>query len=339
MKKEKITSANKTHEKLNEEFIGAFRNQSMNDCVSESKDLPPIRKLFSVFWSEGELSILFGDSNSGKSLLAVQICDAISRGKQIGPFELEVESQTCLFFDFEMSSRFFGARYVKNGEVYEFDPKCRRVFQNSTAISERLLKGDSYEKIILESVEENIIETGAKVIVIDNVTFLDRNLQKSEYAQMLMHKLLGLRNTYDLSILVIAHCPKRSGFVELNQNDLRGAKSLMDLVDSAFAIGQNYSSEQIRYIKQIKSRNQELRYGRNNVVTSVINKDTPFLHFDFSDTVPEYMHLKKLDDEGKELRRKEAIKLRESGVKLDEIATTLGIDESTVRKYLREKQN
>jgi hypothetical protein len=43
------------------------------------------------FWYEGELCILFADSNLGKSILAVQIGNSINTGIATEPFPIEAE--------------------------------------------------------------------------------------------------------------------------------------------------------------------------------------------------------------------------------------------------------
>ena len=49
---------------------------------------PQAEMLFGSFWFQDELCILFADTNAGKSILAVQIGNAISRGQAVGPFEM-----------------------------------------------------------------------------------------------------------------------------------------------------------------------------------------------------------------------------------------------------------
>ena len=60
-----------------EEF---FVLKPANQWMTEAKETPVPKMLFGQFWFEGELCILFADTNVGKSILAVQIADGISRG-------------------------------------------------------------------------------------------------------------------------------------------------------------------------------------------------------------------------------------------------------------------
>ncbi len=41
--------------------------------------------LFGEFWLEGELSLMFGEAGAGKSVLAVQIAQAIASGEAFAP--------------------------------------------------------------------------------------------------------------------------------------------------------------------------------------------------------------------------------------------------------------
>jgi hypothetical protein len=80
-----------------------FNIRSANEWLEEAKKRPEPKALFGDFWLEGELSILFSDTNRGKSTLAMQIAEAIARGKKMPPFETAPAAQKVLYFDFELS--------------------------------------------------------------------------------------------------------------------------------------------------------------------------------------------------------------------------------------------
>ena len=73
--------------------------------------------LFSEFWLEGELCMLFADTNLGKSMLAVQLGDSISRGVAIPGFRLEATPQKVLYIDFELSDKQFEVRYSASFKI------------------------------------------------------------------------------------------------------------------------------------------------------------------------------------------------------------------------------
>ena len=62
-------------------------------------------QLFGNFWREGEVAILFGESGTGKSILAVQIAESIARGLN------GKSAQAVLYFDFKSTLAQFLERY------------------------------------------------------------------------------------------------------------------------------------------------------------------------------------------------------------------------------------
>ena len=96
--------------------------RSVNQCINDAKSRPIPKMLFSEFWHEEELCILFADTNLGKSILAVQIANSISNGDAIRGFKLEAKKQVVMYFDFEMSDKQFEKRYSINyANHYIFD--------------------------------------------------------------------------------------------------------------------------------------------------------------------------------------------------------------------------
>jgi len=114
--------------------IGLFNVKTANEWLEEAKHLPIPKMLFSELWHEHEICILFADTNLGKSILAVQIGNSISSGKQIMGFKLEADKQKVLYFDFELSAKQFEARYSTKNFIgqsfethYSFDTNFKRI--------------------------------------------------------------------------------------------------------------------------------------------------------------------------------------------------------------------
>src|ERR1700761_1761386 len=82
-----------------------------NYWMDEARSRAIPQMLFGKFWHQGEVCILFADSNLGKSILAVQIADAISKGNATYPFNVETQPQPVIYCDFELTDKQFEARY------------------------------------------------------------------------------------------------------------------------------------------------------------------------------------------------------------------------------------
>ena len=247
-----------------------FRMKSANQWMREADSQPIQKHLFGDLWFENEASVLFADTNAGKSILAVQIADSVSRGVSIPP----------LLFD-----------------------------------------------------------AGAKTAILDNITYLGEELEKSKGALPLMKRLKEIKKRHNFSFLILAHTPKRSATRPITKNDLNGSMMIMNFVDSAFAIGTSRQGKDVRYIKQLKVRNAQLTYGTESVLTATIEKSGNFLRFVFGDVSKEVEHLEKADPMEKEEKLELIRDLYSDHKSAREIARELDISHTQVNRLLKEMFN
>lgn len=314
--------------------IGIFKVQSANQWIEVAKTRPIPKMLFSEFWFEDELCILFADTNLGKSILAVQIGDSISRGIAIPGFKLETGAQKILYFDFELSDKQFETRY-SNQYKQHFDFPI--YFERAEISTDAVLPENftNIEDYLNHSFERAIIETGAKILIIDNLTYLRNETEKAKDALPLMKHLKALKSKYGLSILALAHTPKRDLTKPITRNDLQGSKMLINFCDSSFAIGESTSDTNLRYLKQIKQRNTESIYDADNVCVCQISKPYNFLQFEFVAFGTEREHLKLFTEKDKASIIEKTKELSQQGRSQRQIAAELSISLGTVNKYLK----
>lgn len=314
------------------ESKGLFTVKTANRWIEQAKTRPIPKMLFGEFWFEGELCILFADTNLGKSILAVQIGNSISKGEQIRGFQLETPKQLILYFDFELSDKQFENRYsIKFEQHYNFDNNFIRVEINPDAV---IPEAQTFEDYLNHSLERSITETGAKVLIIDNLTYLKNETEKAKDALPLMKHLKALKNKYGLSILALAHTPKRDLSKPITRNDLQGSKMLINFCDSSFSIGESHSDKNLRYLKQIKQRNTEQIYDAENVCICQIDKPFNFLQFEFVNFGTEREHLKQHTEKDKENLNEKVSELKLQGRSLREIGVELGISHQQVKRIL-----
>ena len=316
------------------ESKGLFTVKTASRWIEQAKTRPIPQMLFGELWFEGELCILFADTNLGKSILAVQIGNSISKGEPIKGFILETPKQPILYFDFELSDKQFENRYsIKFEHHYNFDNNFIRVEINPDAnIPEAL----TFEDYLNHSLERSIKETGAKVLIIDNLTYLKTETEKAKDALPLMKHLKALKNKYGLSILALAHTPKRDLSKPITRNDLQGSKMLINFCDSSFSIGESHSDKNLRYLKQIKQRNTEQIYDAENVCVCQIDKPLNFLLFEFVNYGKEWDHLKQHTEKDNENLSEKVNELKQQGRSLREIGTELGISHMKAKRLLKD---
>jgi hypothetical protein len=312
---------------------GLFISKSANDWMKEALAEPVPEKLFSELWLEGEVCILYASSNVGKSILAVQIADSITKDIPISGFKLEAKKQAVLYCDFELSKKQFQLRYTGEfDDPYFWDDSFKRIELNSDFENPGNIP---YEDFLNDSIEKEIINQGYKVIIIDNLTYIKNNTEKAKDALPLMQKLKSLKNKYNLSILILAHTPKRDETRPITMNDLAGSSHLMNFIDTSFAIGRSSTDKNVRYIKQIKARSTEVIYDAENIITCMIEKQSNFLQFVFIGFGSEFQHLKQVTENEKDKRISEAINLKKQGFLNIEIARKFSVSEGAVRKWLK----
>lgn len=300
--------------------VGMLSIKSANRTLTEASMTANPKQLYGEFWLEHEIGCLFADSNVGKSILAIQIAEDIAKTGEI-----------VLYFDFELSEKQFQLRFTdEQGNLHHFPSTLYRVQPDMDLIASI---DEPFEDALMRNIENAAVETKARILIIDNISILCMQMEKGEDSAALVQRLRTLKNKYGFSILIIAHTPKRNMSMPITQNDLAGSKKLFNFIDSCFAIGLSAQGGNMRYVKQVKVRNCEMRYGGDNVMVCHIEKVGTMVQFINMGTAPEHDHLRMVN---REEQVQEARLLSASGLSLRDIASRMGVSKSTVNRMLRE---
>lgn len=300
--------------------VGMLSIKSANRTLTEASMTADPKQLYGEFWFEHEIGCLFADSNVGKSILAIQIAEDIAK-----------TGETVLYFDFELSEKQFQLRFTdEQGNLHHFPSTLYRVQPDMNLIASI---DEPFEDALMRNIENAAVETKARILIIDNISILCMQMEKGEDSAALVQRLRTLKNKYGFSILIIAHTPKRNMSMPITQNDLAGSKKLFNFIDSCFAIGLSAQGGNMRYVKQVKVRNCEMRYGGDNVMVCHIEKVGTMVQFINMGTAPEHDHLRMVN---REEQVQEARLLSASGLSLRDIASRMGVSKSTVDRMLRE---
>lgn len=301
--------------------LDAFIAMTANECLHQaSQQVDPVA-LWSTLWYENEVSCLFADTNVGKSIYAVQIADCIAQqGKRV------------LYFDFEMSMKQFQRRYTdEQGQLHHFSDNFIRLEMKQDVNVANL---DS----MLTFIEFACIKENARIIILDNITWICNSSETGDVAGYLMQQLIAMKRRLNLSILVLAHTPKRATASALTQNSLAGSKRLANFMDSIFAIGIDHTNPAVgRYIKQIKVRSAEMLYGEENVIRAELAKEGAMLQFHTIGFATEKSLLSSPDDSKDDPLELEIISdCLKQGMTVRQIASELHIPNTTVHRRIRQ---
>ncbi|RXK89055.1 AAA family ATPase [Chlorobaculum sp. 24CR] len=311
-----------------------LKAESMNDAIERAATQPVPNMLFSECWFEYEVCFLFADTGLGKSILAVQIADGITTGKPMPGFKMQAKPQPVGIFDFELSGKQTQNRYSDNYEEnHKFSERLYRLHVDRDKID----SDGTVEDNLKADIETFIQETGVRVLIIDNLTWIKTETEKAKDALPLMKYLKGLQRAYGLSILLLAHTPKIAESTPISVNDMAGSKHLMNFVDSAFAIGRSHKDASLRYLKQVKVRACEAVFTSHNVAVMRIEKDHNFTGFRVVDYSTEYDHLKPLKEIEQEITNQKILDLKREHPELSTrvIAEKAGTNHSRVRRVLK----
>jgi DNA-binding CsgD family transcriptional regulator len=311
-----------------------FHIKPADQWLKEEYSKPEARQLLGTLWHEHELCILFADTNLGKSILAVQIGYCLGKCATLEPFGSQAdEALKVLYIDFELSTAQFKARYFDSGHgAHHFGENFIRAEFNPGG--DNPVMYDKYEDYVQQHIESAIRQTKVQVLIIDNITCVGGVATQATAALPLIKTLKALKTKHRLSVLVLAHTPKRSLYNPITVNDLQGSKMLINFADSAFAIGQSHQSPGLRYIKQIKQRNSGSDYGANHICLFRIVKQHSFLSFQFEGYDTEAVHLQKPSAGLAPETRQQIHQLRAQGLSIRQIAAHFKIGASTVARVL-----
>lgn len=197
-------------------------------------------------------------------------------------------TQKVVVIDCEQSSKQFQKHYTNDdtGSTHYFLANLYHA-----EVDSELLDTVDQDQAILESVEQAAKE-GFKVTVIDNISFICVDTEKAQTSIEFMRKLIKLKKRYGLTILVVAHTPKRDASRPLTQNDLSGSSKLMALIDAATAIGTSSQDPKLRYAKTVKFRSGEYPCPADHVAIYKLEKVDNYTHLVFQDYGNEADHLR-----------------------------------------------
>lgn len=313
----------------------AFISKTANAWMQEAMTKPVPRRYFGDLVIENEITVLFASTNVGKSILAVQIAQSIASGRSDDPFPVYADPQPVLYADFELSGRQFTGRYSRNNgssfyDPFEFSPNFIRL-ENDYADP---APGQSMAEYYISAIAEEVDRHAAKVVIIDNVTWINSKLEKAADAAPFMQLLVRLKREKDLTILLLAHTPKRDATRPIDIYDLQGSAMVSNFIDSAFAIGRSKKDPAVRYVKQVKCRDGEIVFDGDNVAVCALEKDGNFLGYRFQHFEPESEHLKGQTDEEKDEIADKVLTLHGAGKSYREIGKELGVSHMKAKRIV-----
>jgi KaiC/GvpD/RAD55 family RecA-like ATPase len=283
-----------------------LRIRSMTEVVVKGAQAKPRRHLMGSLLRESDVCFIFGDEGCSKSILAFQIGDAVAAGRSafVGPefYNECTEGKKTIILDFELDDEDVADRYSEEVEA-EFSKERTKAFHR---FSDNFFRADinpecedlkDLDLKIMRQIETLVEFEHPELLIIDNLSWLVSESHDPGIATAFVRKLMTISRRYAVSVLVVAHTPKRNTAEPLEARHLAGAKALSNFATNVIGIGISKLDSHKRYIKHIKNRKGIKVFTEENVATFTVAKSGPNLIWEYDGTTVESIHLSITDRE------------------------------------------
>jgi replicative DNA helicase len=261
--------------------------KSMNQTMIDGAKEPLAKRLCGSLLHENTLAIIFAGAGTGKTIFSTQVGDVLSRGTNLfgnKDFYNSAKEKKVLLFDFEMEESEVFQRYKRgdsNAEVdgFEWHDNFFRC-----GINPNFIDFEDADTLITNEIQLQIEEQKPDIVILDNITYISSESSDTKMATKTMKKLLAIQKTSgnNLSIIVIAHTPKRDPSLPIELRHLAGAAAFANFAKNIIAISKSKLDPSMRYLKQLKNRQDVEMYQEENVIVCGVNKsDSGRLEYEF----------------------------------------------------------
>ena len=204
---------------------GYFRSSSLADMYHESLGASPQRKIGGAFLYEDTLTYLFSRTNYGKSILVFQLAYAAATGTSFADKVLQNECppMKVLVVDLELDARAIISRH--GTAIKRMDSALvGNLLYLHEKVEKRMLLGFD----LLDKIEDAAIQSGAQLVIIDNISKLLPNSLKPETVTLVINALNQIRLRTGASMLVIGHTTKGNPQTAVQPTDYFGSSMVQN---------------------------------------------------------------------------------------------------------------
>lgn len=303
-----------------------FEVKTLGETIADKGNANERGTVFFPFINEGDLAIVAGETNVGKSILCGDI--AIANASNLCHWNEPVNdrTRTCLYVDGEMTDSQITQRYA-NVPEFALDAVRRA---SITPLGLGCTIDDKIENIGKLIKAENIPE----LVFVDNPMSLIDCMVSAASAKKVMEGLKHIKDYFGISMIVAAHFHKRNSRKAIGISDIQGSSVIANYADSVVAIGNSCKDPEIKYLKQLKSRSSRI----NSEVAVLRISEEPYLHFDFLEFDQEENHLIEKQESRSsitEFMAEHIMRLSEEGCSVRTISKELGISKSVVGRFIK----
>ena len=225
-----------------------LRAFSPSEFMEVEMNKPPLELIGDCIPMSG-LTVLYGLTKTGKSILAYQMMNDLARGNDLfgGFLRNEYGPKKVVYYDNENPRGVISKRYSNEGDLSTF--YFKDVEHNVSLVldciedmiepPEKFPSSDELLDQAIEIVTEKINE-GFEVIIVDNMMRLvTGNNKESDVMSKIMYKFKSLSETYRVAVILVTHTNKEYKTTRLTPYHISGSAMTANLASTFIALNRN----------------------------------------------------------------------------------------------------
>lgn len=298
---------------------------SLRSIVSNPANHTKGEEVFGEYIHQGDLALIVGTTNSGKTLLASDI--ALANNDNLCHWDEPMNNiqRKTIYIDEEQNDSQVARRYehlltCSSGEL------IRGNFCNTQANSSMEARLSAIDELLCKNRD-------TKLLIIDNLMCMLDSATSVKQAKYFIQGLKRIKETFNLTVILVVHLNKHNGKKPIEIKNIMGSSVIANYADSIIAVGNSCKADNIKYLKQLKSRSS-IKMSDVAVMEIV---DEPYLHFEFLEYDDEENHLSQQTNSRSSitpLMSEMVLKLKAAGYSIRKIADELGLSKSAVGRFL-----
>ncbi len=297
--------------------------KSFAELAAQGEHLEPMKRLFGDYIFHESLIHFTSERGTGKTMLNLQLCLAISSGWDSFLGESIEKHGNTLLINLELHESVMKRRLfqLSKDSPLKIDQKMYKAFLFTTRaglVSE------------IDKIKSFIEKYKPVYITLDNyrMAFIGSDSNSNRDASLAINELLKLKDSHNTTLVITDHTRKNTRSV-LTESDLQsGAGAKSDLMDGDLFLRRSSQGENLRILKRSKSR-----YCGEHKGAKLIRLNPDTLWFELvEENVNEEDHIGERSLMVSE-KRNIAEDLREKGKTVEQIASILNVSKSTISRW------
>ena len=231
-----------------------FQTRSIGEVFEAGANEPARLRIFGDFLRQQTNTLLYSNTNYGKSFLAFQIALNAATGNSFADceqFRNECTPMKVLLGEFELDAKDLTDRHAVAWQYYD----NKLLNSNLKVLHENPKATAVYGANLLQKIEEAAISTNADLVIIDNLTKVCPDLLKADQVSIVIDTFRRIRQKTGASFLIIGHTVKSLQNIAITENSYYGSAHIANFFTEIFYLDKTNNG--LFFLKHAKTKQKE----------------------------------------------------------------------------------